>query len=148
MNPLVVVLGVVFITQLIRHWRSDVCIAIATGLIALSPLTMALSHTMTGPVSILGIEAHPITVMMIIGIAIQGLAECFLSPKYLEYASRQAPPGQEGLYLGYAHLNVFIAWLSSIILAGFMLLWYCPDPRLLTPKEQHHRTAASAGQGP
>ena len=50
------------------------------------------------------------TQLLIVGIALQGFAECFLSPRYLEFASKQAPPGQEGLYMGYSHINFFFAW--------------------------------------
>ena len=59
---------------------------------------------------------HPITLMVVIGIGMQGLAECFLSPKFLEYASKQAPEGEVGLYMGYSHLTTFFAWA-----AGFSL---------------------------
>ena len=51
---------------------------------------MALSAWFPGNVNVFGLEMHPITFMMIIGIAIQGLAECFLSPKWLEFASLQS----------------------------------------------------------
>jgi hypothetical protein len=85
--------------------------------------------------------------MMVFGIALQGLAECFLSPRYLEYASKQAPPGQEGLYLGYSHLNVFVAWFAGFVLSGYLIDAFCPDPRLLSEADQARRLAALAGQG-
>jgi hypothetical protein len=74
---------------------------------------------------------------MIIGIAMQGLAECFLSPKFLEFASKQAPKGEVGLYLGYQHLTTFFAWLAGFIAAGLLLDRYCPDPRTLDPPTRH-----------
>jgi dipeptide/tripeptide permease len=76
--------------------------------------------------------------MMVLGIALQGFAECFMSPRYLEYASKQAPPGQEGLYLGYSHLNTFFAWSFGFIASGYLLDAFCPDPKKL----------AAAGLGP
>jgi hypothetical protein len=30
----------------------------------------------------------------------------------------QAPKGREGLYLGYAHMNTFFAWLFGFVFAG------------------------------
>jgi len=45
--------------------------------------------------------------MLIFGIVVQGLAECFISPRYLEFFSLQAPKGEEGLYLGFSHLHPF-----------------------------------------
>jgi dipeptide/tripeptide permease len=90
-NPLVVVLFVVAITQLVRKWKPQNSILVAMAMIPLSSLAMASSSWFRGNVNLFGIEVHPITLMMVIGIAIQGLAECFLSPKWLEFASKQAP---------------------------------------------------------
>jgi MFS family permease len=115
-------------------------------LIPLSSLAMALSAFVHGNVNVLGASVHPITLMMVIGIAIQGFAECFLSPKYLEYASKQAPPGREGLYLGYAHMNTFFAWLFGFIFAGYLLKAFCPDPKTLPPEVQAQHAAWLAGQ--
>jgi hypothetical protein len=68
---------------------------------------------------------------MIIGIEIQGLAECFISPRFLEYFSVQAPKGEEGLYLGFSHLHSFFSALLGFISSGFLLDAYCPDPKTL-----------------
>jgi dipeptide/tripeptide permease len=147
-NPLVVVLGVVAITHWVRRWRPEMSIGVAMALIPLSSLTMAASHRFHGDVHFLGLAMHPITAMMVAGIAIQGVAECFLSPKYLEYASKQAPPGREGVYLGYAHMNTFFAWLFGFIFAGYMLRRFCPDPRTLAPADQAQHALALLGQAP
>jgi dipeptide/tripeptide permease len=146
-NPLVVVLLVVPITQLIRRLQPVTAIGIALLLISLSPLTMSMAHFIGGRIVLAGYSFHPITIMMVIGIAIQGFAECFLSPRYLEYASKQAPPGQEGLYLGYAHMNTFFAWFLGFILSGYLLEAFCPDPRRLAPALKHQYDAAMAGHG-
>jgi dipeptide/tripeptide permease len=145
-NPLVVVLSVVAITQMVRTWKPEVSMSVAMGLIPLSSLAMASAHLFSGPVDLFGIPVHPITLMMVVGIAIQGLAECFLSPKYLEYASRQAPKGREGLYLGYAHMNTFFAWLFGFIFAGYLLKAFCPDPTKLPEALRLQHEAALAGQ--
>ncbi|MBI5838439.1 MAG: MFS transporter [Candidatus Eisenbacteria bacterium] len=147
-NPLVVVLCVVLVTHLVRKWAPELSISFAMLLIPLSSLSMAASHLFHGNLDILGMSVHPITAMMVLGIAIQGFAECFLSPKYLEFASRQAPRGQEGLYLGYAHMNTFFAWLFGFIFAGYMLKAYCPDPKSLPAAVQQQHALALAGQAP
>ena len=97
---------------------------------------MASSSWFQGNVHIFGIEVHPITLMMVVGIAIQGIAECFLSPKWLEFASLQAPKGKEGTFLGFAHMNTFFAWLFGFILSGFLLAEYCPEPTTLSEAVQ------------
>lgn len=145
-NPLVVVLCVMWVTQLVRNWAPATSITVAMVLIPISSLAMAMSHLFTGHVNVLGAAVHPITLMMVIGIAIQGFAECFLSPKYLEFASKQAPPGREGLYLGYAHMNTFFAWLFGFIFAGHLLKAFVPDPTTLPAAIQAQHTAWLAGQ--
>jgi dipeptide/tripeptide permease len=117
-------------------------------LIPLSSLAMAASHLFHGDLSVFGLAVPPITAMMVAGIALQGFAECFLSPKYLEFASRQAPPGREGLYLGYAHLNTFFAWFFGFVFAGYLLRAFCPDPSTLPEAVQQAHALYLAGQGP
>ena len=130
-NPFIVVLCVVPITHLIRRLSPVTSIGISLAMIPFSALLMALSGLMGEKVNLLGMALHPITLMMVLGIALQGFAECFMSPRYLEYASRQAPPGQEGLYMGYCHLNTFFAWLFGFVLSGYLLDAFCPDPKKL-----------------
>jgi MFS family permease len=139
-NPFVVVLLVVPITHLVRKFKPVNSIGIALLIIPISALTVALSpvlESITGQsVEVFGLfSLHPITVALIVGIALQGFAECFLSPRFLEYASNQAPKGEEGLYMGYSHLTTFIAWLLGFISSGYLLDRYCPDPRVLSPEQ-------------
>ena len=76
--------------------------------------------------------------MMISGIVIQGLAECFISPRYLEYFSLKAPKGEEGLYLGFSHLYNFFASFLGFGLSGYLLTAYCPDPKTLSTEQMLH----------
>ncbi len=147
-NPLVVVAFVVLITQLVTAWKAENSILVAMTLICISPITMAFSAFIDGNVTIFGFDVHPITLMLVIGIAIQGLAECFLSPKYLEFASKQAPEGKEGTFLGFAHVNTFFAWIFGFIFSGFLLKNYCPEPTTLPIDVQQAHQLALAGNGP
>lgn len=130
-NSAVVILLVVPITHLVRRMSPVASIGFAMALVPLAALVMGCASWLPTPLSIMGAEMHPLTLMMIIGIALTGVAECFLSPKYLEFASKQAPPGQEGLYLGYSHLNTFFAWLFGFVASGYLLDAFCPDPKKL-----------------
>jgi len=139
-NPFVVVLLVVPITHLVRRFKPVSSIGIALFIIPISALTVSLSpvlESLTGTsVDIFGLfSLHPITVALIVGIALQGFAECFLSPRFLEYASNQAPKGEEGLYMGYSHLTTFFAWLFGFASSGYLLDRYCPDPKTLSPEQ-------------
>lgn len=139
-NPFVVMTTVVFITNIMKKVRAVSSMSVGMFLMPLSALLMASSpllQSITGQsVSIFGIfTAHPITVMMILGIVVQGLAECFISPRYLEYFSLQAPKGEEGLYLGFSHLHSFLASILGFGISGYLLTAYAPDPAFLSPEQ-------------
>jgi len=138
-NPLVVVLSVVFITQLMRKARAITSMSVGMFIMPFSAVAMAsgsmISQHSGESLSIFGLfSAHPITVMMIIGIVLQGLAECFITPRYFEFFSLQAPKGEEGLYLGFGHLHSFLASLLGFGLSGYLLTAYCPDPNTVPPE--------------
>lgn len=135
-NPLVVVIFVVLVTQLTRKYKAVSVMFIGMLIMPVSALAMAMSQSLesiTGPaIDIFGFfTMHPLTIMMIIGIAIQGLAECFISPRFLEYFALQAPEGEEGVYMGFSHLHSFFSALIGFIMSGFLLDAYCPDPNTL-----------------
>ena len=85
-----------------------------------------------------------ITLMMILGIVVQALAECFISPRYLEYFSLQAPEGEEGMYLGFSHLHSFLSSIFGFGIAGVLLTKYCPDPALFATREAWEAASANA----
>jgi len=135
-NPFVVVLLVVFITQLMRKRNAVSSMLIGMILMPFSALAMSLGPWLFNlkgdSISILGLfSLHPFTVMMIVGIGIQGVAECFISPRFLEYFSLQSPKGEEGMYLGFSHLHSFLSALIGFFMSGFLLDYYCPNPKTL-----------------
>ena len=142
-NPFVVMVSVVFITNLMRNVKAVSSMSIGMFLMPLSALLMASSEFLkeiTGTsVSFFGLfSAHPVTVMMICGIIVQGLAECFISPRYLEYFSLQAPKGEEGLYLGFSHLHSFLSSILGFGISGYLLTAYAPDQSTLSPEQLVH----------
>jgi dipeptide/tripeptide permease len=151
-NPLVVVIMVVPITHLVRHLRADSAIGIALLIVpftaVLAALGTLLARSVGHDLDLGWFHVHPFIAAVIVGIALQGLAECFLSPKFYEYASKQAPPGEVGLYMGYQSLSSAIAWFIGLFAAGFLLDAFCPDPRTLPAAAHAQWQAALAGQGP
>jgi len=138
-NPAVVIVFVVLITQLMKKSEAITAMNIGMLLMPFSALCMAssplLEAKLGSPVALpLGIAAHPITLMLILGSILQGLAECFISQRYLEFFSKQAPKGEEGLYLGFGHLHSFIANFLGFGLSGYLLTKYCPDPKTVAPE--------------
>jgi dipeptide/tripeptide permease len=137
-NPLVVILLVTPITHLVRRVKPENSIAVALFIIPLAALCVSLSDWVQSwagtSVSLpLGLSLHPVTLTVILGIAMIGLAECFLAPKFMEFASKQAPEGQVAQYMGFQNLSSSIAWFFGFLLSGFLLDWYCPDPGKLSP---------------
>jgi dipeptide/tripeptide permease len=142
-NPFVVMTCVVLITNLMKRAKPITSMNIGMLLMPISALAMASSPTLEGmfgtSVPLFGLaHAHPITIMLIAGIVLQALGECFISPRYLEFFSLQAPKGEEGAYLGFSHLHSFLATLLGFGLSGYLLTAYCPDPKTLTPEQFVH----------
>ncbi|RKD92230.1 MFS transporter [Mangrovibacterium diazotrophicum] len=133
-NPLVVFLLVNLVTTIMKKYTALRSMTIGMLIIPLSALVMSLG-TQVGKEAILGM--HPVAFMMIVGIAMQAIAECFITPRYLEYFSLQSPKGEEGLYLGFSHLHSFVSYLFAFGLGGFLLDKYCPDPRLFDSTEAY-----------
>jgi Dipeptide/tripeptide permease len=128
-NPLIVFVCVNFVTSLMKKRSAVASMMVGMLIIPVSALVMSFGNQV-GDAYILGL--HPVAFMMIVGIGMQAIAECFISPRYLEYFSLQAPKGEEGLYLGFSHLHSFFSFLFAFGLSGFLLDKYCPDPRLFT----------------
>lgn len=129
-NPLVVFLFVNLVTTIMKKRSALSSITVGMFIIPISALIMSLGNLMGGElIHIWGdVTIHPVTLTLIVGIAFQALAECFISPRFLEYFSLQSPKGEEGLYLGFAHLHSFVSSLVSFIAAGILLETFCPDP--------------------
>ncbi len=140
-NPLVVVCCVGFITRLMAKRSAITSITIGMFLIPLSATLMAFGNLLGNDIYA-GISN--ITLMMIVGIVFQALAECFISPRYLEYFSLQAPKGEEGLYLGFSHLDSFLSSIFGFGISGVLLTKYCPDPALFESRAAWEAASANA----
>ena len=140
-NPFVVVITVLFVTELGKRITALTSISIGMFLIPMSAFLMSMGPwlmNITGnEITVLGLIMSPITVMMILGIVFQALGESFISPRFLEYFSLQSPKGEEGLYLGFSHLHSFLANLLGFISSGYLLEKYCPKlPETVTQAER------------
>ncbi len=139
-NPLVVFTMVGIVTHFMRKRTALFSMTVGMFIMPVSALFMASGNLMSG--EILGM--HPVAFMMVVGIAFQGFAETFISPRYLEYFSLQAPKGEEGLYLGFSHLHSFLSSIFGFIMSGVLLDRFCPDPRLFPTREAWQEAAAHA----
>ena len=143
-NPFVVVMTVGLVTSLMRNKSALFSMTTGMFIMPVSALAMASGNLLQGNVDLGFISFHPVAFMMIIGIVFQGLAESFISPRFLEYFSLQAPKGEEGMYLGFSHLHSFISSILGFGLSGYLLDAYCPDPRKFASHEAWQAAAANA----
>jgi MFS family permease len=64
---------------------------------------------------------HPTTLGLIAALVVLALGEMTQSARYYDYISRLAPPGQQGLYMGYAFLPIAIGYFIAGPLGGYLL---------------------------
>ncbi|MDR0938908.1 MAG: MFS transporter [Mediterranea sp.] len=140
-NPFVVVCCVGFVTRLMAKRSAITSMNVGMFLIPLSALLMAFGNLL-GADWIAGVSN--ITLMMVAGIVVQALAECFISPRYMEYFSLQAPKGEEGMYLGFSHLHSFLSSILGFGIGGALLTRYCPDPSLFDSHAAWEAASADA----
>jgi dipeptide/tripeptide permease len=144
-NPLVVVLTVTFVTRMMASKTPLFSMTVGMFIMPLSALAMASGNLIgSGEIDLGFMTMHPIAFMMVIGIALQALAESFISPRYLQFFSLQAPKGEEGLYLGFSHLHSFLSSIIGFGLSGYLLSKYCPDPRLFDSHAAWEAAASNA----
>ncbi len=136
-----VVCCVSFITRWMAKRTAITSMNIGMFLIPVSALLMACGNLLGNDI-IAGMSN--ITLMMVLGIVVQALAECFISPRYLEYFSLQAPKGEEGMYLGFSHLHSFLSSILGFGIAGVLLTKYCPDPSLFETREAWEAASVNA----
>ncbi len=67
---------------------------------------------------------HASTGFVIAALFILALGEITQSPRYYEYVSRLAPPGQQGTYMGYAFLPIAIGYLIGGKLGGYLVHYF------------------------
>ena len=144
-NPLTVVLTVAFITKMMASKTPLFSMTVGMFIMPFSAIAMASGNWFGhAEIDLVFINLHPIALMMIIGIILQGLAESFISPRFLEFFSLQAPKGEEGMYLGFSHLHSFISSILGFGLSGYLLTKYCPEPKLFETREAWEAASVNA----
>jgi proton-dependent oligopeptide transporter, POT family len=78
------------------------------------------------------IAFHPTILGAVVSILILALGEMIQAPRYYEYISRLAPPGQQGTYMGFAFLPIGIGsllggWFGGRVLHQFAEVAHQPE---------------------
>jgi proton-dependent oligopeptide transporter, POT family len=81
---------------------------------------IALGFLITGLAFIL-LAVHPSLWMFAVMLVVMALGEITQASRYYEYCSRLAPPGQQGLYMGYAFVPIAIGYLVAGAVGGYLL---------------------------
>ena len=105
-DPLVVITLTVAVNALTRRIPSFAAITLGTLITALGWLVVGL---------------HPRVWTAVVTLMIVALGEIIQSPRYYEYISRLAPPGQQGTYMGFAFLPIGIGSLIGGKFGGMLL---------------------------
>ena len=67
------------------------------------------------------VASHAAVWAVVLSIFVIALGEIVLSPRYYEYVSRLAPPGQQGTYMGFAFVPIGIGSLAGGWLGGRLM---------------------------
>ncbi|MGH9492564.1 MAG: MFS transporter [Terriglobales bacterium] len=105
-DPLVVIALTVAVNALTRKIPSFRAITLGTLVTAVAWLLIAV---------------RPSVLMAVLTLVVVALGEIIQSPRYYEYISRLAPPGQQGTYMGFAFLPIGIGSLAGGWFAGKLL---------------------------
>jgi POT family proton-dependent oligopeptide transporter len=70
------------------------------------------------------VAVRPAVWAVVLSIFVVALGEIVLSPRYYEYVSRLAPPGQQGTYMGFAFVPIGIGSLVGGWLGGRLMHYY------------------------
>lgn len=72
---------------------------------------------------------HSSMPMFVVTLVVVALGEITQVSRYYEYVSRLAPPGQQGLYMGYAFLPIGIGYFIAGPLGGYLVQHYGESAR-------------------
>jgi dipeptide/tripeptide permease len=86
-------------------------------------VTMTLGFLVTSLAWILP-ALHPSTLVFVAALVLVAIGEIMQVSRYYDYISRIAPPGQQGLYMGYAFLPIGVGYFIAGWLGGHLLHYF------------------------
>ena len=108
---------------LITDGLTVICLTLAVNFLTrrIPALRAVILGTVITSVSWLILAARPAVWAAVLSLFVLALGEIIQSPRYYEYISRLAPPGQQGTYMGFAFLPIGIGSLIGGWLGGTLL---------------------------
>jgi dipeptide/tripeptide permease len=108
-DPIVVICCQILVTYLTRKMRAFAAMTLGFLITSLAWILLAI---------------HPSIGMLVVTLICVAIGEITQTSRYYEYVSRLAPPGQQGLYMGYAFLPVALGYFIAGPLGGYLLHHY------------------------
>ena len=95
-------------------------------ILAVHPTSPMLAAVTGSVFRVFGMEGDvdPAAPMVVLTLVVLALGEMTQSPRYYEYVSQLAPPGREGLFMGYAFLPIAIGYFIAGVLGGSLLHYF------------------------
>ena len=126
--------------------KTDTELLLVTGPLTVIALQMVMSlltrkipafHAITLGTLVSGLAwmiliVHPTVTMVVVTLFAVSLGEIIQAPRYYEYISRLAPPGQQGTYMGFAFLPIGIGsliggWFGGLLIHHFGEVMHRPE---------------------
>ncbi len=128
-GPLAVILLQILVSYLTRGIKTFPAMtsgllitSLAWIILAVSDLHWQISTTIQ--LGYFAIQVNGIPVMAVVTLFVVAIGEMTQSPRYYEYISRLAPPGQQGTYMGYAFLPIGIGFFIAGAIGGRLVHYF------------------------
>ena len=108
-DPLVVIFLTIAVNELIKKMAPLRAVILGTVITAISWLILAFWPTVPGTVA---------------SLAVLAIGEIIQQPPYYSYISKLAPPGQQGIYMGFAFLPLGLGSIFGGMLGGYLVHHY------------------------
>ncbi len=90
----------------------------------ISPFPAMIFGVVLATVSMVTVAVYPSVWSVVAALVVFALGEMTQAPRFYEYVSRLAPPGQQGVFMGYAFLPVALGYFISGQVSGRLVHYY------------------------
>ncbi len=128
-DPLTVILLQIPISFLIRKWKPFTAMTLGMLITSLAFVILAVTDmnwqiNSTFSLGSLQVPIQGIPIYAAIALFVVALGEMVQSPRFYEYVSRLAPPGQQGVFMGFSFLPIAIGSAIAGILGGRVVRYF------------------------
>lgn len=99
-------------------------IAVSYATRKIRPFPAIIIGAILAVISMVVVSLYPSVWSVVAALVIFSLGEMTQAPRYYEYVSRLAPPGQQGVFMGFAFLPIALGYFISGQLSGRLVHYY------------------------